>query len=137
MWMRGASPRMTVARNVLHHAVSIRLDLEGALERREPGVEDLRRLARGLEIEQGAVDDVGEARLVLLQAETGGARQVVALDQGVILRRLALRGEAQQQELVGEEAVDALLLQRREAGVVVVEEHDLEGRYGVLEVLVD
>src|SRR5690348_3490476 len=103
---------------------SIRLDLERPFERREPGVEDLRRLAGGFQIEQGAVDDLGEARLVLLEAEAGGARQVVALDQRKVLRRLALRGETQQQKLVGEEAVDPPLLQRREAGLVIVEEHD-------------
>src|SRR5690348_15835183 len=53
----------------------IRLDLEWPLERREPGVEDLRRFARGFEVEQRAVDEIGETRLVLLQAEAGRARQ--------------------------------------------------------------
>src|SRR5690348_10066710 len=94
---------------------SIRLDPERPLERREPGVEDLRRLAGSFEVEQRAVDELGEARFVLLQSEAGGTRQVVALDQAKVLRRFALRREAQQQELVGQEAVDALLLEGREA----------------------
>src|SRR5262245_4830893 len=118
-------------------ATLIRRDAERPPERREPGVENLCRLAGGLEVEQGAVDEFGEARLVLLQAEAGGARQVVALDQRKILRRFALRRESQEQKLVGEVAVDALLLQRREAGLVVVEEDDLQRRHRVLQVLVD
>src|SRR5262249_6917496 len=93
---------------------SIRLDPERPLERRKPRVEDLCRLAGRFQIEQRAVDEFGEAWLVLLQAEAGGARQIVALDEGKILRRLALRREAQQQELVGQKAVDAPLLPRRD-----------------------
>ena len=58
--------------------------------------EDLRRRARRFELEQSLVDEFGEARLVLLDAEPGGSRQVVIGNEGEVLRRAALAGERQQ-----------------------------------------
>src|SRR5215470_20042665 len=87
--------------------VSIRPKLERPRQGREPSIEDLCRLARGFELEQGPVDEVREAWLVLLDPEPGSSRQCVVGNEGEVLRRSAPLRERQQQKLIGQKAVDA------------------------------
>ena len=66
-------------RGTTENGFSVGLDLELARHRllrarTEPGVEDLGRLARRLDVQQGAIDGVLEARLALLQGEADIAR---------------------------------------------------------------
>src|SRR6516165_12205049 len=101
---------------------SVRLDVERTRRRREPGVEDLRRFARSFEREQGPVDEVVEAGLVLFQREARGAWQLIVADQREIGGMTALLGVPEDQHLVGEKAVDALVGERGKGALVVVEE---------------
>src|SRR3981189_3003343 len=132
---RASKARISAVRRMAVSPVqeSIGRETERARQRREPGVEDFGRLARGFEVEQGAVDQLHQAGLVLLPPEAGSARQDVIFQQHEILRRSAALRETQQQQLVGQEAVDPPLLQRAERRLIVVLEHDPQRWNGGLE----